>query len=174
MKKIAGLLIVFCTAPLFLQAQNKAVHQFQEKYKNDRDASYVEITGSLFKFISEVADNVNTGDDTETDQEMEALASVANGITSLKILSIPKYESGLKAQEITDLKSSLEKDKYEVLMSVKEGGKYIYFMAQGDENELRNMLVLIDEKDEFTLLNIDGTLTTKDLSYLTKNHRNWH
>lgn len=174
MKKITGLLIVFCTAPLFMQAQNKAVHNFQEKYRNDRDATYVAISRSLFRFISEVAEDALTGENTEADQEMQALARVANGITSLKILIIPKYESGLKAQEIDNLKSSLEKDNYEVLMSVKEGSRFLYFMAQGNENELRNMLVLIDDKDEFTLLNIDGTLTTKDLSYLTKNRHNWH
>lgn len=174
MKKITGLIIVLCATPLFLQAQNKAVRNFQEKYRNDRDATYVEITRSLFRFISKVANAARTGENTETDQEMEAMARVANGITSLKILSIPKYESGLKAQEIDNLRSSLEKDNYELLMSVKEGARFLYFMAQGNENELRNILVLIDDKDEFTLLNIDGTLTTKDLSYLTKNHHNWH
>ncbi len=174
MKKFAALIIILIITPLVLVAQNQAVQDFQNKYKSDRDVTYVEITGSLFKFIGSIAEGIDTDESGETDPDMEALARVARGITSLKVLSVPKYETGLKQEEITNLRSSLEKDNYEILMTFKEGSKYIHFMAQGNEGELRNMLVLVDKKDEFTILNIDGKLTVEDLSYLARRHHNWH
>jgi len=164
MKRLTIILAILI-APLFVMAQNKAVTDFQNKYKDDRDASYIEISGSLFKFISSMN---NSGND-EMDPDLKAIAKIAEGLKSMKVLKIDKYASDLSQGEIDALKSSLKKDSYESLMTMKEGRKNINFMAQGNANELRNMLIIVDDKDEFVLINIDGVLTSKDLSYLSRN-----
>ena len=164
MKRLTTILAILI-APMFVMAQNKAVTDFQNKYKDDRDASYIEISGSLFKFISSINDSNND----EMDPDLEAIARIADGLESMKVLKIDKYASDVSQSEIDALKSSLKKDSYESLMTMKEGRRNINFMAQGKSNELRNMLIIVDDKDEFVLINIDGVLTSKDLSYLSKN-----
>ena len=164
--KTGKLIIAILFAPMLLMAQNKAVVDFQEKYKDDRDASYVEISGSMFKFISSISDS----DNEEIDPDLQAIAKIAEGLSSMRILKIDKYASDVTSDEIADLKSSLKKDSYESLMSMKEGRKNINFMAQGEADELRNMLIIVDDKDEFVLINIDGVLTSEDLSYLSSHY----
>lgn len=167
--KTVKLIIAILFAPMLLMAQNKAITAFQEKYKDDRDASYIEISGSLFKFIS----SINAGDNEDIDPDLAAIAKIADGLTSMKILKIDKYASDVTSEEIANLKSSLKKDSYESLMSMKDGRKNINFMAQGKANELRNMLILVDDKEEFVIINIDGVLTSEDLSYLSRHYSRW-
>jgi len=169
MRKARLLIIAVLLAPMVLMAQNKAITEFQNKYKDDRDASYVEISGSLFKFIS----SINDGDNDELDPNLEALANIADGLTSMKILKIDKYAADVTNSEIDELRKSLEKDSYESLMSMKEGRKNIDFLAQGKANELRNMLIIVDDKEEFVIINIDGVLTSEDLSYLSRHYNRW-
>lgn len=164
MKRLTTILAILIV-PMMVMAQNKAVTDFQNKYKNDRDASYIEISGSLFKFISSISDS--NGD--ELDPDLQAIANIADGLESMKILKIDKYSSDITQAEIDALRNSLKKDSYESLMTMREGKKNINFMAQGKENELRNMLIIVDDKDEFILINIDGVLTSQDLAYLSKN-----
>jgi hypothetical protein len=47
-------------------------------------------------------------------------------------------------------------------------------MSQGKEDEIRNMVILAEEKENFTLLSINGKLSMKDLAYLSKNHDDFH
>jgi hypothetical protein len=59
-------------------------------------------------------------------------------------------------------------------MMDKEGKELKNLMAQVTAEEIRNILLLLEEKEEFTLISINGTLSMKDLSYLSKHHRNFH
>ena len=57
---------------------------------------------------------------------------------------------------------------------VKEGKELVNVLAQGAADEVRNMLILVEEKEDFTLISINGTLSMKDLSYFSKHHTNFH
>lgn len=168
MKQI-GLIVALVVAPMALWAQSNAVTDFQEKYKNDRDASYVEISGNLFKFLGSIKD----ADNDDIDPDLEALSRIAEGLESMQILSIDKYKTDVAEGDIDALKGALKREKYESLMSIKEGRQTVNFMAQGQENELRNMLIVIDQKEEFVLISIDGILSSSDLSYISKKYNHW-
>lgn len=145
-------------------AQSKSVENFRAKYQDDRDAKVVTMNGGMFELLASIAENM---EDTE---ESDAIARIANGIKSMQVLAIPVFKSGLDPAEIDKLHQDLLKEKYEDLMQVRDGDKKVYFMAQGDENELRNMIVLVREDEEFIMFNIDGTLNMKDLAYIVDNH----
>jgi phosphatidate phosphatase PAH1 len=169
MKRL-GIFLTLMVTPFILFSQSKAVTDFQNKYKGDRDAAYVEISGSLFKFISMMNDN--EGD--EVDPDIEAIANIAEGMLSMRVLKISKYESGLEQSEIDALKTQLKKDSYESLMTFREGKKYIDVMVQGSGDAFKNPLILVDEKDEFVLFNIEGTFTPQDIAHLARNREHWH
>ena len=166
MKRLTGLILALAL-PIAMMAQSESVEKFQDKYSEDRDATFVSIRGSLFNFIASIADF-------DDDPETQAIGRIADGIKSMQVLQVPYFESDLSRTEVVALRSALAKEKYEELMSVKEGREYVNILAQGSASEIRNMLILVDNKDEFTLINIEGKLSMEDLSYLSKNHRNWH
>lgn len=170
MKKLTTLLLL-AILPFMAMAQSKSVSSFMDKYSDHDDVTYVVIKGSLFNLIASIAEYDDGG---EPDEDLQALGRMADGIKSMAILQVPYYETNLKREEISSLRASLEKEKYEVFVSVKEGKELVNIMAQGEEDEIRNMLVLVDEKEDFTLISIDGKLSMKDLAYISKHHDNFH
>jgi Domain of unknown function (DUF4252) len=168
MKKLTGL-IILAVLPFLAMAQSKSVSSFQDKYSDHDDVTYVTIKGSLFNLIASIAEY-----DDDPDEDLKALANIANDIKSMQVLKVPYYDTDLSRAEVSSLRKSLEKENYEEFLMVKEGKELINVMAQGAEDEIRNMLVLVDEKESFTVISIDGKLSMKDLSYLSKHHRNFH
>lgn len=148
-------------------SQSKSVDAFKNKYKDDRDATVVTLQGNIFKLISSIAEYSD-------DEDAQALSKVADGINSMQILSLPKYETGLDKEEINALKSNIKKESYEELMNMREGRETVVIYSQGSEDEVRNMLILVEEKNDFVLINIDGVLKMKDLAYIASHHNNWN
>ncbi len=116
---------------------------------------------------------MNDSDNEEMDPDLQAIARIADGLTSMQILTVDKYDVGVTSEEISSLKKSLSKDGYESLMSMKEGRQQVNFMAQGESDELRNMLIVVDDKEEFVLISIEGVLSSEDLSYISRQHSRW-
>ncbi|MCA6073693.1 DUF4252 domain-containing protein [Fulvivirga sedimenti] len=162
-----NLLIVLLFASTAVYSQSKSAAEFQEKYKDDRDATVVSISGSLFNLFANIAEAAEEGD-----EEAQAMARIAKNINSMKIISVPVYRSGLQPDAILKLRKDLISEKYDELMQVRDGQDHVYFLAQGDEKEVRNMYVLIQEENDFTMLEIDGVLNMSDLAYLARNHGN--
>lgn len=166
MKKLIVALVLIGTVS-FSWAQSKTVQDFQNKYKDDRDAKVVSLNGSLFELIGSIASYE------EDDEDAKTIARIAKGIQSMEILAIPMHKSGFDAKSMDDMRNALQKEKYEELMTVKEGSNRMYFMTQGTDTQVKNMLVLMREDEEFMVMSINGTLEMKDLAYLAKNHKNW-
>lgn len=161
--------MIIAMLPFLAMAQSKSVTNFQDKYSSHDDVTYVSIKGSLFNLIASIAEY-----DDEQDEDFQAMARIAKGIKSMQVLQVPFYETDLNREEVASFRKALAKEDYEEFLTVKDGKELINVMAQGAADEIRNMLVLVEEKEEFTLISINGTLSMKDLSYLSKHHRNFH
>ena len=148
-------------------SQSKSVESFKNKYKDDRDATVVTLQGNIFRLIGSIAEYSD-------DEDAKALSKMADGIKSMQVISLPKYETGLEDDEIKQLKSSLLKESYEELMNFREGRETVVIYSQGNEDEVRNMLILVEEKNEFAVINIDGVLKKKDLAYIASHHDKWN
>ena len=166
MKRLTIILMAI-VLPFAIQAQSEAVEDFQDKFSEDRDATFVSVRGSLFNFVASIADF-------DDDPEAQALGRIADGIQSMQILQVPYFESDLSRTDVESLKKSLSKENFEELMSMREGRENVNILSQGSDSEIRNMLILVDNKDDFTLISIEGVLSMEDLSYLSKNHNDWH
>jgi len=167
MKKTTTLLAVLLLVSTFVIGQSKSVESFRDKYKDDRDATFVTLQGNIFKLIGSIADYSD-------DEDAKAFGKMADGIKSMQILSLPKYETDLSDDEISKLKANIKKESYEELMNMKQGREKVIILSQGQEDEVRNMLIIVEEKDEFVLINIDGVLRMKDLAYIANHHKNWN
>ncbi|ELR73560.1 hypothetical protein C900_02645 [Fulvivirga imtechensis AK7] len=167
MKKLITLLLLVSATSLVF-GQSKTIEAFHSKYKEDRDAKVISLNGSLFKLMASIASF------DESDEDLKTIGRIADGITSMEILAIPMYKTGFDHKSLDDMRSQLKGEKYEELMTVKEGSDRIYFMTQGTNSQIKNMLVLIKEDDEFMVMNINGSLDMKDLAYLAKQRKNWN
>lgn len=168
MKKLGTLFFAILVVGTAALAQSKTVEAFQNKYKDDRDATVVSLSGGLFELLSAVA----SWD--ESDEEAQAISRIAENIKSMQILKIPLYKSGFDNDDIDKMRADLDKENYKELMTVRDGAENVYFLTQGDKDTVKNMLILIKEDNEFAVLSIDGSLEMKDLAYLAKHHKNWH
>jgi len=170
MKKLATLLIAIALIPGLVSAQTKSLSEFQDKYRDMDNTTFVDISGSLFNFVSSIAKYVD--EDDEDKAEIEAAARIMSAIKSMQVLAVP-YRI-INKSDISSLKSNLAKEKFEALMTVKDDDANISVLAQGSGSELVNLTFLIEDNDEFVLLTFQGTLSMEDVSYLAKNQKNWH
>lgn len=170
MKKLTFLMII-ALLPALAIAQSKSVDAFVDKYIDHDDVTYVQIKGSLFNLISSIAEYDN-GE--EADEDLQAIGRLADGIKSMVVLKVPYYDTGASKEEVATLRSALSKEKYEEFIKVKEGKELVTVMAQGTGDIVSNGLVLVEERDNVTLIKIDGSLSVKDLNYLGKHHNDWH
>lgn len=159
------IVVIYLLVPIIAFGQSKSIDNFIAKWKGNQDVSVVNISGSLFNLLSEV-----TSIDKE-DEEMEAMKRIFRNIQSMKIVSVPYRIAEFSSTRINELKNDLENDQYEELMTLRDNEKNFLFMAQGDNSTLSNMVVLIDDDDQFTVLSVLGSLDMKDLALLARNHK---
>ncbi len=167
--KTTIVITILLLVPVLLSAQSKSIEAFHKKYENDRDATVVSINGSLFSIFAKLGEYAE-----KEDKELRSMGNLAANIQSMKVLSLPIYKVGIDQSEINQLKSNLKAENYEELFSARKGRKTINCYSQGNKSEIRNMVVLVNERDDFTIMNINGNLSMKDLAVLAKNFRHFH
>lgn len=164
MKELTTLLLIAITS-LIATAQT-SVMEFREKYKDERDATSVTIKGNLFNLLGDIAE-------LSDDEEAEAAARVFKGINSMQLLSLSLYDAGISKAEIAELKSDLRKEKYEEFVNVRDGKETVEVYALGSKDNIANLVIFIQERDEFSVINIDGQLSFKDIAYIIDHSEEW-
>ena len=62
-----------------------------------------------------------------------------------------------------DLIRSLEKDKFETFLQVRDGGDKIDFFIREDGDQITNILMVVNGKDGFILLSLEGLLNLEEI-----------
>lgn len=166
MKKVS-LIVLATVISIGSYGQSKAVDNFYEKYKDDRDASVVTLNSSIFQLFSNIAELAD-------DEDAATMARISKGIKAMNILALPLDKIGISMNEVEDLRNNIVKEGYEELMTVRDGRERVYFLAKTGNSKINNMLILVnDGRDEFVLMNLDGVLEMKDLAYMVENRDRW-
>lgn len=169
MKTITSILLAFALMPLVANAQSKTASNFYSKYRDLDEATFVDINGSIFNFMSGLSKYAD--DDDEDKKDIEAAGRILGAIKAMQVLSIPyKY---ISKTEIQALRKDLKREHFEQLMTVHDDDADIDILAQGANDELENITFLIDKEDSFVLLTFQGTLSMEDVAYLAKNKSTW-
>lgn len=145
-----------------VKAQHYAVKEFHGEYKNYHDVHHIHLEGGIFKLITWIT-SLNSND-----EEAKAISRLTNNLHGLDIVVVPKHHKPEK--DLVRLKKDLKSDNFDELMNVREDGKLINFYAQDDKNEVRDMIIFIDEENEYVILSVKGTLDLEDMKYLAKHH----
>jgi hypothetical protein len=146
------LCIIVAMASLTVNAQVKAF----EKYADMKNVSYVYISKYMLGMASKASMPSVPGVDTK---------SLASKLTGIQIIS--SEEKTARAKLRNDVKDILARDKYEVLMQIREDGdKVDIYHCVGKQQSV--VVMLMDEDDSATVMIFSGNFTLDDVMKMTK------
>ena len=143
---------IVAMASLTVNAQVKAF----EKYADMKNVSYVYISKYMLRMASNSSMPSVPGVDTK---------SLASKLTGIQIISTE--EKTARAKVRNDVKDILARDKYEVLMQIREDGdKVDIYHCVGKQQSV--VVMLMDEDDSATVMIFSGNFTLDDVMKMTK------
>ena len=146
------LCIIVAMASITVNAQVKAF----EKYADMKNVSYVYISKYMLGMASKSSMPSVPGVDTKT---------LGSKLTGIQIIS--SEEKTARAKLRNDVKDILARDKYEVLMQIREDGdKVDIYHCVGKQQSV--VVMLMDEDDSATVMIFSGNFTLDDLMKMTK------
>lgn len=146
------LCIMVTMASLTVNAQVKAF----EKYADMKNVSYVYISKYMLRMASNSSMPSVPGVDTK---------SLASKLTGIQIVS--SEEKTARAKLKNDVKDILARDKYEVLMQIREDdSKVDIYHCIGKQQSV--VVMLMDEDDSATVMIFSGNFTMDDVMKMTK------
>lgn len=146
------LCIMVAMSSLTVNAQVKAF----EKYADMKNVSYVYISKYMLGMASKASMPSVPGVDTK---------SLASKLTGIQIIS--SEEKTARAKLRNDVKDILARDKYEVLMQIREDGdKVDIYHCVGKQQSV--VVMLMDEDDSATVMIFSGNFTLDDVMKMTK------
>ncbi len=146
------LCIMVAMTSITVNAQVKAF----EKYADMKNVSYVYISKYMLGMASKASMPSVPGVDTK---------SLASKLTGIQIIS--SEEKTARAKLKNDVKAILDRDKYEVLMQMREdGSKVDIYHCVGKQQSV--VVMLMDEDDSATVMIFSGNFTLDDVMKMTE------
>ena len=142
---IISLLITICSVCCYGQ------QSFFDKYADMDGVTSVYITKSMLSLLPKgqtKVNGINIGD-------------ISSRLNNIQILSSEKPEIIAKLRKETSAFNT--RNGYEELMRVREDGTKTTIYFKNKEKELKEFILLADEKDEFTIVSIAGDLTLQEI-----------
>lgn len=147
MKRIYILTLLLSAFSLFAQAQQS----FFDKYAEMEGVTSVYISKTMLSLLPDIDSTVNG----------IHIGNIANRLDNIQILSCETADVANKLRKETSHINT--KNGYEELMRVREDGEKTTIYFKDKEEDKKEFVLLVDEKDEFTIISIVGDLTLKEI-----------
>lgn len=147
MKRINILVILATVFSLFAQAQQS----FFDKYAEMEGVTSVYISKSMLSLLPNVNSTVNG----------IHIGDIANCLDNIQILS--SDESAIISKLRKETASINTQNGYEELMRVREDGEKTTIYFKDKKGKKKEFVLLVDEKDELTIISIVGDLTLQEI-----------
>lgn len=161
MKKIVLLLTAFLllTATAFAQ-DGKTIYQ---RYSDEENVSAVYISPAMFRLFGVIPD-------IELDGSNVNLSNVIRSLTSLYVLNSrnERINDNLRA----DTERYIKRGEYELLMEAKDSGETVRMYTVGDDEVVKNFVMLAAEPGETTFISFEGLISRADFERLIQDAMN--
>lgn len=159
MKKILTLVAVMLVFVATNQAQS--LEKLFNKYADDERFEYVSIGNGMMNMAAAMGG---------MEKKDKAIAAKMKGIKILTLKS--NSESALWKNLDKELKVVLSAGNFESAVETREKGEKVNIYYRFGENEKSDMLIVTQERDEFSLIWISGKMTREEMmnSLSEKNH----
>ena len=148
----ALLCVVAALSSLTVNAQVKAF----EKYADVKDVTYVYISKYMLSMAGKNAAPSVPGIDIKT---------LAGKLTGIQIITSEHKDTQKKLK--SDVKSIMEKDKYELMMQMNEEDTKVNIFHHIDK-KLSAVIMQVEEDDEMTVIVFSGKFTLDDVMKMTQ------
>ncbi|MBP3943762.1 DUF4252 domain-containing protein [Sphingobacteriaceae bacterium WQ 2009] len=151
------LFIISFFAATIAQAQENNLDQIFEKYKQSKGVTSIKIGKPMFTMLNKMKIN---------DADLQLLKPLLSKINSIKMLIFEDSDAAVQAQ----INESLNKLKYQELMTINSEKNNINFRAEDTDGDLLKNLFLTIVSDNTTIFMIlDGSLKYEDINTLVAN-----
>lgn len=141
-------------------SQSRAVENFHNKYKDNGKYLSVRIDGGILNMLSGIETN-----DEDAQQMLEAMTK----IDAINVHSIDRDEDEFAKSDIAKFKKEVQKEKYDELMIVRDGDTDVDFLIKEKKGKISDLLLVVEEPDEFTIVSISGEIDLKTIAEITEN-----
>jgi hypothetical protein len=159
---ITGCLVL---SAVVLKAQDRYLKEFRNKY---RDAAETH-TVTLGSFAMQLAGccvkvKTETGDAGKARLAKHALKN----IDRMKIYTISNPRGNtIDPRDVDDLKSNLERNEnFELLLEARDKNSQVQILNKGKGDELGNVVMLVQDDEDFVMINLHTTLKISEVSSL--------
>lgn len=147
MKRIYILTLLFSMCSLFVKAQQS----FFDKYAEMEGVTSVYISKSMLNLLPNMNGSING----------VYIGNIANRLDNIQILSCDEPTIISKLRKETSHINT--KNGYEELMRIREDGEKTTIYFRDKKNEKKEFVLLVDQKDELTIISIVGNLTLQEI-----------
>lgn len=143
-------------------AQKKSLRKFYRQYRGDAVGVRIGVGRIPLKFASWVIPNSAK---MENGTELKRLIGK---LQKVKVYTLAGVSNSLiDSKAIHALKQTLiEKDGFESLVEVRHEDANVYMMNKGKDDELGNVVILVQDEEDFVMVNLRTTLHMDDVNML--------
>ena len=151
--KFSSFFILFSLISLSLKAQTDIVDLHFKDFANNANFSTVFVSPKMFQMITKSA-NANDSE----------VMDVLKDLKGLKIL-----RTEVKAEQMyADANKRVQGKGYEELLTVREQGSQVRFLTKEKNNVIEELVMIVGNKQEFSLISFVGKIDLAKLSRLAK------
>lgn len=143
---LSVILVLQCISSM---AQSKSIDRFRVNRKE---------LSNLF-FYSSTLKMLNTENNPE-------LAEMLGGIEEIKVLNYDRDSQKITREEMNTLKSGLESESYNVLLSMKEKGLLLTLYGRDRKGKTVGMVAIMEEGSKLVLVDLQGAVDVKKFMQL--------
>lgn len=147
------MLMLIVTIPAILMAQLNPLDSYIAQYKGTPGFYYMEMKTNMFNF----------------DEESGSQKSSDN-VIDFKIVSFEKTNNATfdPVKIYDDFSKTLNKNVYKGLVDVKSNGENVNMMIKKQGDQIAEIIITVQEKDETTILVATGSFDLKDITKLSE------
>jgi hypothetical protein len=157
MKKMLFLLPALCFLAASLSAQNDAITRFFNKYQDDERFTVVYVAPKMFQLIAKISTD---------DPDWEKVRDVVKDLGGLRVLTADSVDDGVALYK--EALGKVPLGEYSELLTVRDGNENVRIWIKDTGNIIEELLLLVGEPTEFTLLSFIGKIDLDKISALAK------
>ncbi|WP_212004313.1 DUF4252 domain-containing protein [Chitinophaga sp. HK235] len=146
-------------------AQDKSLREFRNNYRGKAEVHSISVGSIPLRFSAWVLKFGEAGD-----EDVKQARQLLRGVRKVKLHTIENPEGlHITNSDVEALKQKLQtKDHFETLMEVREKGNMIHVLNKGKDDELGHVVMLVQEENEFLMVNLQTNLKIEDINRLIR------
>ncbi|MCW3465615.1 DUF4252 domain-containing protein [Chitinophaga nivalis] len=148
-----------------VSAQEKSIREFRRQYCKAAATESITIGGLALSFA-----RWGMSFDDGKDRDAAAVKHLLNNVRKVKIQTITNGNGRtISGEAIAELRKNLEeREHFEPLMEVRDKGSLIHILNKGKEDELGNLVMLVQDTDDFMIVSLHTSLKIADINSLIR------